>query len=184
MAEGRGPLDALWREIDAAYAHVHATLPGSLACRAGCADCCVSGLTIGAEEVRVLATHLQGLDAAARARLLALVSRPEQSACLLLDEDMACSVYEARPTVCRVFGLPVRTHAEVGERRRLPLFAGPHPEARVVGTCHKNFVSDELEALPPAAVVDDRGLWAVRGPTIDGEPVLLLDAVRRLLFGG
>ncbi|MBK6516358.1 MAG: YkgJ family cysteine cluster protein [Polyangiaceae bacterium] len=181
MAERRGPLGPLWEQVDAAYAHVREASPGALACRAGCADCCVSGLTIGAEEVAVIANHLASLSRDERERLRALVARPETTWCLLLDDDMGCSIYPARPTVCRVFGLPIRTDSDPDDRRHLPLYDRPRASARVVGTCHKNFITEDLERLDPRSVVDDRGLWAVRGPTIGAEPVGLLDAVRRLL---
>lgn len=87
----------------------------SIACRAGCAACCVSKVLVLAPEVLRIARHLRDtLDEAALAALLERVraadartrglSRQERAVaavpCPLLDEGGACSVHAARPLVC------------------------------------------------------------------------------------
>jgi uncharacterized protein len=85
----------------------------ALACRAGCAACCSSRVELGFLEARVLVRHLARQDEAwkqvVRERLDAhaalMAERIDKDAirppCVLLDDEGRCSVYEARPAVCR-----------------------------------------------------------------------------------
>jgi len=98
-----------------------------LACRAGCAGCCVDELTVfevEAERIRVEFPEV-------------LASAPGPAGrCALLDEGGRCRVYTARPYVCRTQGLPLRW-AESGVERR--------------DICPMNEAVGSVEALDAAA---------------------------------
>ncbi|MFO0546960.1 MAG: YkgJ family cysteine cluster protein [Polyangiaceae bacterium] len=154
-----GPLRELWTEIGAAFERTFARHPDALACRSGCADCCVAGLAVDPVEAHALEVWLDAASEDQRRKIAALASRPEETSCVLLDEDAACSIYPARPIICRVFGLAMRLTPELaiapGERRRLPIYGVPRDDARVISTCSKNFVSEDPERAAPDVIVDD-----------------------------
>lgn len=105
-----------------------------LACKAGCADCCVDNLTVfRLEAARIEAAHPE---------LLASGEPHPEGACAFLDGEGRCRVYEVRPYVCRTQGLPLRWLAEDEDEE---IF-----ESRDV--CPKNFVGDALEALEADAM--------------------------------
>jgi Fe-S-cluster containining protein len=70
-----------------------------LACRRGCADCCVDGLSVFEVEAEAIRTR--------HPELLAHGAPHPPGACAFLDADGACRVYEVRPYVCRTQGLPL-----------------------------------------------------------------------------
>ncbi len=153
-------LEALWRGIDEVFAAAREHHPEALSCRAGCADCCVAGLVVNELEQAALERWLAGLGRTRLEQLLALAEREDEHACVLLDQDAACSIYPARPVVCRSFGLPFRVRDEEPppHRVRLPVIDGRRAELRVVDTCHKNFVTVRHAALHPAAIMDQASL--------------------------
>ncbi|WP_437766631.1 YkgJ family cysteine cluster protein [Sorangium sp. So ce281] len=90
-----------------------------IACRAGCATCCVSKVLVLAPEVLRIAAHLRATrsqaelaaleervraaDAATRG--LSRLERAEAGVpCPLLDERGACSIHAVRPIVCAAWG--------------------------------------------------------------------------------
>lgn len=93
-------IQAFYREVDAAVTALEEQHRERLACKRGCADCCVDELTVfevEAENIRRRhETLLQG----------GLAHPP--GACAFLDEDGACRIYADRPYVCRTQGLPLR----------------------------------------------------------------------------
>lgn len=105
-----------------------------LACKAGCADCCVDNLTV----FRIEAARIE----AAHAALLADEAPHPEGACAFLDAEGRCRVYEVRPYVCRTQGLPLRWLEEDEAEEII--------ESRDV--CPKNFVDAPLEALEADAM--------------------------------
>lgn len=71
-----------------------------LACRAGCADCCVDELTVFEIEASVIRRRYQAL--------LDSEAPHPPGGCAFLDGDRRCRIYEHRPYVCRTQGLPLR----------------------------------------------------------------------------
>lgn len=90
--------------------------------------------------------------------------RPKSS-CVLLDEDMGCSIYPVRPVICRVFGIPMRQSHPPGttlSRKHLPIFGIFAETAQVVNTCHKNFIEVAIADVKNDGIVDDQGTRARR----------------------
>lgn len=103
-------LYALHAEIDERVAALAAQHGDRLQCRAGCAGCCVDGLTVFEIEADRIRTH--------HAALLAKGKPGPAGACAFLDDEGRCRVYADRPYVCRTQGLPLRwfdhdRHAEL-----------------------------------------------------------------------
>lgn len=131
-------------KIDTAARAIAARRASDLACTRGCSSCCVAGLEVLSVEAFALQEHL---DAHGPSRPPA----PSPGSCAFLDEDGACTVYEARPVLCRTHGLPLR-------------LAEPRTGARAfrvledVEVCALNFT----EAKPaPADVLDGERLSAL-----------------------
>jgi len=114
-------------KIDATVARVVARRRDDLACTKGCAACCADGLTVLSVEAHGIALHLAREGLTARPAL-------RTGACAFLDDGGACTIYDARPFVCRTHGLPLRA----ATRRALTVV----DEARDgVTHCELNFVA-------------------------------------------
>lgn len=139
LAAARRALQALHAEVDAASADTARRHRARLACRRGCASCCVDDLhvfEIEADRIREAHPDLlaEGLPAPA-------------GGCAFLDETGACRVYAERPYVCRTQGLPLRWFEERAD--------GEIDEHRDI--CALNADGPALESLP------DEDLWLL-GP--------------------
>jgi len=108
-------LASAFKDFDRAFASAPAAAKATVACHAGCDTCCHELVGVQAHEVLIAAHHVQThyspveLDAvieraAAHRAAFAGRSNPERAAlkrpCVLLREG-SCSIYEARPEVCR-----------------------------------------------------------------------------------
>ena len=159
-------LVVLRRRVDTHFAQAVARSPGELACRAGCDSCCRPGLSVFAIEADAIAAALQRLPPPLRARVrqAAAVEAPQRCA-LLVDGE--CSVYDARPLLCRSHGLAVTVPTET---RQAGGVAWDH--------CALNYRG----APPPAASILD--VDAVNAPLSvmarmwGGERVALADLAR------
>ncbi len=117
-SDGPGALAAIrwgWGELDRAYASTPGKIKAQVACRAGCDFCCRVPMGVQAHEVLLAADYLQAhftpteiaqtIERAAvhRARVAApgvTLYGGLGQACPLLRESR-CSIYEARPQICR-----------------------------------------------------------------------------------
>lgn len=137
-----------------------------LQCRRGCTACCSQLFDITLLEAAYLSRHVRGLPPEKQAELQrrARAYRPQRQKllqdrggerwaqqiegrlpleglrlpCPALDPDGACSVYEARPLVCRKFGMPLYNPGRPG----------------VLGACELNFSSGE--EIEPADIVENQ----------------------------
>lgn len=82
-----------------------------IACRKGCASCCVEGLTVLSVEAAAIALHLEETG-------LSGMPSPPPGGCAFLDAEGACTIYEARPVLCRTHGVPIRLGASDEQGRR------------------------------------------------------------------
>lgn len=95
----------------------------ALHCRPGCASCCISFAVLPIEAA-ILQGAIAGLPRPSSP------ARPAENVCPLLVGDL-CSVYAARPVICRTQGLAL---AYVDEER----------ETIEISACGKNFADDFL----------------------------------------
>lgn len=88
-------------------------------CRSGCADCCRVRFGVFGVEAEPIARALAELgreDPGLRGRVRAQADDPDHTACALLV-DARCTVYDARPLICRSHGLAVRVRDDAGLAR-------------------------------------------------------------------
>ncbi|WP_437283994.1 YkgJ family cysteine cluster protein [Sorangium sp. So ce406] len=159
-------------------AAVAAEPPGRpIACRAGCATCCVSKVLVLAPEVLRIAAHLRATRPAAElaaleervraadaaTRGLTRLERAEARVpCPLLDERGACSIHAVRPIVCAGWN---SLDAAACERH----FAAP----AAVPTAPMHRPSYEVAN----AVLAGLG-WAAKEQGLDAAPLELIAALR------
>lgn len=145
-------LSELWAKVDDFFERVAARYPGALTCRPGCADCCHRELTVTAVEAARIVELLASMPVAERERIAERAARGEP--CAALDGEGRCSVYAARPLVCRSHGLPLRfEEPSSAGRRSLP----------VLDVCPLNFDGHDLATIDPACVLDQRTLSVLLG---------------------
>jgi hypothetical protein len=116
-------------KVDHAVAQVTARRQVDLACRSGCASCCVDGLTVLPVEAHAIVDHLEHEGLTRR-------PAPPPGGCAFLDGELACTIYDARPFLCRTHGLPLRAPVDVR--------ATAHPLLNViddVSWCALNFTT-------------------------------------------
>lgn len=116
--------------LDAEIARIGELHTATLSCGPGCASCCLA-FSVLPIEAACLREAVAALPSASQARL---GQNLEENAdrCPLLIDDL-CSVYAARPVICRTQGLPL---AYVDEER----------EAIEVSACPLNFPEDHAFA--------------------------------------
>jgi Fe-S-cluster containining protein len=117
---------------DQHFAAVMQSQRQNLQCGAGCSLCCYGLFEIGSGDVPVIAEGLAALHPSRRRMIIrkaleivessghpnlrecspeekeAFFDRTQSTPCPNLDEAGLCMMYEARPLVCRTFGLPLR----------------------------------------------------------------------------
>lgn len=133
----REALVTLRTRVDDHFAAAFARSPGAMRCRSGCAGCCHARFGVfgvEAERIRDALRELATRDPDLRARVRAQADDPAHDACALLVDER-CTVYEARPLICRSHGLAVRTRDEDGRS--------------TIDHCPLNYVEEQ----PPAASV-------------------------------
>lgn len=138
-------LAALYAKADAFFTRVEHRHAAELACRPGCASCCQGGLTVTAVEAAAVRKSLELLDPATLTRLRTRPADPTR--CALLDDDDRCTVYAARPLVCRTHGLPIKLDAG----HRLP----------VIRSCRLNFTARGPEHADADCILDQKTLSTV-----------------------
>lgn len=119
---------------DGFFRSVAASQPQNLQCGRGCSLCCYGLFEIGSGDVPVIAEGLERLHPARRKKIIRAAldiiaasahpnlrecspiekeqffDRAASVACPALSDKGECMIYDARPLVCRTFGLPLRDH--------------------------------------------------------------------------
>ena len=118
---------ALVAKVDAFWAQAVRVQAVGFRCASGCDDCCKPRITVFPVEAVAICAHLKSVDPALRARLARLADQVDHCAFLL---DGHCSIYDARPVICRTHGLPLRVD---GQLDHCPLnFTDVAPEPAIV----------------------------------------------------
>ncbi len=139
---------ALLQKIDAFVAGIRARHTGAFACRPGCAACCVAGITLW----RVEAEHIRAAHTGEPPQRTAAGDR-----CPMLNAGECCTIYDARPVVCRLWGAPLLFPADDEAARTALANAVERSvafEGRPLTCCHLNFVDTDLATLPTEDLVN------------------------------
>jgi Fe-S-cluster containining protein len=87
MSDGLEHLRALWGKVDSHFARVAGRVGAAMRCQAGCASCCVDGLTVTSVEAAALEALVAALPAAERAALGRDVARRQAGVSSEVDPD-------------------------------------------------------------------------------------------------
>lgn len=93
--------------------HHHAQ---NMVCQKGCDQCCIQDLSVFEVEAQPIREALKNLPKASQTQIQTQASKDVDHCPMLIDH--ACSIYEARPVICRTHGLPIAFQpkdAEEGE---------------------------------------------------------------------
>ncbi len=131
----------LMQRVDRKFADIQSKHPTSFSCRSGCFGCCKAGLTVTHVEAERIKVWLKRNADALQLAKESIASRHHgKDYCGYLDQFGGCSIYEARPTICRSHGAPT-------------LIASEGAEGELVGdVCPLNFTDVDLGAI-------DSGDW-------------------------
>ena len=104
-----------------------------IACKKGCADCCNKILTFFPVEFFNIIEYIQlkNIDENIIVDNIDSILAKESKDCPLLHND-ECMIYDARPVICRTFGLPAIVKDDVMETVDIQI-------------CDKNFLTEGLE---------------------------------------
>ncbi len=91
-------------KVDAAVGKAFTLAADAVACKRGCHDCCAPGLTVLPVEAEAIARYTEVHHTTPGAR---------DDRCTFLSDDGACTIYQARPLLCRTHGLALRAHGDV-----------------------------------------------------------------------
>lgn len=157
---------ALIARVDAFFMRVDLAHPGQMQCRRGCFACCHPHLHLLPFEWARIRDAVVGLDEAARKAIAARAGDPGARHCALLDEEGACSVWAARPMVCRSHGLPLRLD---GRRTVCDLnfigTLGEIPEGDVLDQAQLSVIVGLLDRMAQPAI---ETAGALDGVALDG----------------
>ncbi|MBY0449176.1 MAG: YkgJ family cysteine cluster protein [Cyanobacteria bacterium] len=93
-------------KLDQLIAEAWELYKSQMQCKRGCFSCCENNFHISLIEAHVLREAVAGLPADTREQIRVNIQDPNAPLCPLLV-DGACSIYESRPILCRIFGFPV-----------------------------------------------------------------------------
>ncbi len=96
-----------------------------LKCARGCSACCSQIFRITSFDADVIKNYLAKIDETERSRLQSSAKKyldkrkntvaSEQIPCPALGNEGECTIYEARPVVCRRFGVPIYDYKNPGK---------------------------------------------------------------------
>lgn len=100
------------------YKKINEKYSAHMNCKQGCASCCFVNLSIFQAEAYRILVWIFSLESDKKQELLEVLKQPMQakeknfqnkltSPCVFLRNN-SCSIYEARPTICRTQGLPLQ----------------------------------------------------------------------------
>lgn len=98
---------SLLAKVDGFERRVRTERASDMECRSGCDACCHARLAVCDIEAAAMREALAALETEELADLLAM-NDEASGRCVMLRRDGSCSVYQARPLVCRTQGLPLR----------------------------------------------------------------------------
>lgn len=156
--------DSAVAKVEAASEAIASRRAAEISCQSGCDSCCVGGLTVLSVEAFSIQEYLDEADET-------MPPLRGGDACAFLSDAGQCTIYPARPLLCRTHGLPIRmkTETEVApdaDMRNSALGdgnqrSGPRRTLQVlqdVEVCHLNF---QNESPLPEDVLDAERISAL-----------------------
>lgn len=104
---------ALYQSVNRQVSELTRRYQSHMQCKAGCYHCCLSGFKVTYVEALNVFQGLLHTSPQVMHTVLAQLNEENRALCPLLV-DGQCSVYEARPLLCRAFGLAVQVDDTVG----------------------------------------------------------------------
>lgn len=85
-------------------------------CTRGCSACCSQVFRITPLDAQVIINHISKLDEKQKADLISKAAKYKPGMpCPALGKENECSIYPARPIVCRRFGIPIYDYKNPGK---------------------------------------------------------------------
>lgn len=134
-------------KVDAFFARVQARHGAEMRCGSGCHHCCHVRLSITRVEADAIRAEVASWPAERKRALVQNAAAAPADRCAALTPEGRCSIYAARPIVCRSHGAPIRMRDE----RSLP----------VVIACEDNFTERGPGAADPDCILDQTTLSAM-----------------------
>jgi Fe-S-cluster containining protein len=133
-------------KIDSQFSKIYENYNSDFQCAKSCHQCCLPKLTVSSVEREYIRQHLLNQPSVVdKLQVLEETDVYEGERCKFLDEKGMCSIYEARPSVCRSHGAPLWFKLPGSD------FDDEDYEQDV---CFLNFKETDLKTLPPEAFIN------------------------------
>lgn len=134
--------EELLKKIDEKFHYIQSRYPEVMNCRTGCFDCCAAGLTISLVEKENIKRFLLSNASARKAAAQLVEENPHGGKyCSFLKGDGSCTIYEARPILCRAHGVPTKVPSE------------QNADEVELDVCPLNFKGFDLEVIEEDAFI-------------------------------
>lgn len=101
------PIETLQENASGFFDKISTKYSASMKCQEGCSKCCYTDISIFRVESERIKDWFNSLETVAQNELKALwATKNETGACTFLYNDR-CTIYEARPVICRTQGAPL-----------------------------------------------------------------------------
>lgn len=112
MTMTKKPIETLQENASAFFEKIHSKHAASMKCKEGCSKCCFTDISVFEVEGERIREWFKTLSEERKSELKTLWQTPPASgACAFLYND-SCSIYEARPIICRTQGAPLFIQAD------------------------------------------------------------------------
>lgn len=106
------PIESLQENASGFFDKIHSKYSTSMKCSEGCSKCCFTDISVFEVETLRIKDWFGALSLENQNELKELWKTPvEAQACTFLYNDR-CSIYEARPVICRTQGAPLFVQAD------------------------------------------------------------------------
>jgi Fe-S-cluster containining protein len=152
---------------------------GHMACREGCAACCHTAISVFASEAAEILAWFESQTKETREKLQAIWREPQKQGADALGKprmpcsflrNNSCTVYEARPTICRSQGLPLMFREHNPKTKETTLH---------IDHCPLNFTGENT--LPPQAEWLDLDRLNTLQSLAAGQPVSVSEKLKPLM---
>jgi Fe-S-cluster containining protein len=196
--------EVLPRKADILFKTIHEKYPDSVRCRIRCCDCCYAVFGIFPIEAGYINYHFNRLDRKVRRDVLKRAEKAEAEMlkakdklkvfdddpkmkvygigkqrvrCPLLSDNKECVLYERRPVICRIYGVPYSLHKEKKELAYVCGMSGfeakvSYPSVKL-DAIYQEIVSLSVEMLQEAGFLN---------PAVKAGLMLPLERILRMSF--